>query len=434
MPQTSDRLQRNSDELISDEVKEIISYRPHWMIRKGNMVFLFVLLLLLFLTRFISYPDIINGSARLVSLNAPKMISTRVQGKILKLFIRDGEKVKREKHLGYMESIASYDEVMQLQQWVDKTIEVTRKNNYNVLNQNPLPVLFNLGELQAGYQTFQNQLVETKQILATGYYQTKKAALQKDLQFLSQLKITTYQQKELLEQDQQLQKKELEAYETLEKEKVIAPLELNQYKSKVISKDQSLTQANTQITNSNIAIHNKHKELMELEKQVLDQQQKFHSSLLQLKSEIEKWIQQYVLVSPEEGTLMFFGSLQENQSVTAGKELFYVQPGHTSYYAEMIVSQKGFGKIKTGQQVILKAEGYPNKEFGFLKGTVNYISNMPNQRDSFLVKVNLPGGLKTNYNKEVSFSNNLSAQAEIITDNRKLFDRLLGQLKKIWER
>lgn len=65
------------------------------------------------------------------------------------------------------------------------------------------------------------------------------------------------------------------------------------------------------------------------------------------------------LVTPEEGTLMFFGSLQEKQLVAAGKELFYMQPGHSSYYAEMIVSQKGFGKIKTGQQVILKAAGYP---------------------------------------------------------------------------
>jgi HlyD family secretion protein len=48
--------------------------------------------------------------------------------------------------------------------------------------------------------------------------------------------------------------------------------------------------------------------------------------------------------------------------------------------------------------------------------------------------VNLPKGLKTNYDKTIFFRNNLSAQAEIITDNRKLFDRLAGQLKQIWER
>ncbi len=433
MPATL-RLQQTSDELISNEVKEIISYRPHWMIRKGNLLFLLVLLSLLTLTWFISYPDIINGSARLVSLNAPKMISPKTEGKIVKLFVSDGEEVQKGKHLAYMESTASYKEVIQLRNWIEQTINETKNNDYTVLIKNPVPVLFDLGELQSPYQNFQNQFAETKQLLASGYYQNKKAALQKDLQYLSSLKATTYQQKTLLEQDQQLQKKKYEAYEGLEKEKVIAPLELNQYKSKLISKEQSIKQINSQLTNSDLASHSKEKEIMDLEKQVMDQQQSFHSALLDLKSEVEKWIQQYVLIASENGRLMFVSSLQENQLIGVGQELFYVQPKETNCYAELMIAQKGIGKVRKGEKVILKADGYPNEEYGHLTGVISYISNMPNRRDSFSVKVNLPRGLKTNYNKEIFFRNNLSAQAEIITDDRRLFDRLLGQLKQVWER
>lgn len=433
MPTTL-RLQQTSDELISDEVKEIISYRPHWMIRRGNLLFLLVLLSLLTLTWFISYPDIINGSARLVSLNAPKMISPKIEGKIVRLFVSDGEEVQKGKHLAYMESTASYKEVIQLRNWIEQTINEIRNNDYTVLVENPVPVLFNLGELQSPYQNFQNQFAETKQLLASGYYQNKKVALQKDLKYLSNLKATTNQQKALLEQDQQLQKKEYEAYEGLEKEKVIAPLELNQYKSKLIAKEQSIKQINSQLTNSDLASHSKEKEIMDLEKQVMDQQQSFHSALLDLKSEVEKWIQQYVLIASENGRLMFVSSLQENQLIGAGQDLFYIQPQETNCYAELMVAQKGIGKVRKGEKVILKADGYPNEEYGHLTGVISYISNMPNRRDSFLVKVNLPQGLKTNYNKEIFFRNNLSAQAEIITDDRKLFDRLLGQLKQVWER
>lgn len=420
--------------LISDEVKEIISYRPHWMIREGNVVFFMVLLLLLVLTWFISYPDIINGSARLVALNAPKMIGSRTEGKLVRLFVSEGEAVQKGKHLGYMESTASYGEVIKLKSWIEKTVSETQDNDYTALLKNPVPVLYDLGELQSAYQNFQNQFAETKQLLASGYYQNKKAALQKDLQYLSHLKANTYQQRKLVQQDRQLQEREYEAYEGLAKEKVIAPLELNQYKSKLIAKEQSLEQINSQLTNSDMATHSKEKEIMDLEKQVLDQQQKFHSSLLDLKSEVEKWMQQYVLIAPEEGRVMFVSSLQENELVTAGQNLFYIQPDQSSCYAELMVGQKGVGKLKTGQQVMLKVQGYPNEEYGHLKGVVNYISSMPSRRDSFLVKVNLPQGLKTNYNKEVFFRNDLSASAEIITDNRKLFDRLLGQLKKIGER
>ena len=433
MPTTM-HLQQRRDELISDEVKEIISYRPHWIIRKGNILFFLVLVSLFAFTWFISYPDIINGSARLVSLNAPKMISSKTEGKLMKLFVSDGQTVLKEKHLGLMESTASYNEVMKLKAWIEQTINQTKDNSYTCLQKNPVPVLFDLGELQSSYQTFQNQFTETRQVLASGYYQNKKAALRKDLEYLFDLKFTATQQKRLLEQDRQLQKKEYEAYEGLEKEKVIAQLELNQYKSKLIAKEQNLTQINSQITNSDIASHSKEKEIMDLEKQVMDQSQKFHSALLDLKSDIEKWIQQYVLIAPEQGKLMFVSSLQENELISLGQSLFYVQPDQSLYYAEMMVAQKGFGKIKSGQKVILKAEGYPSEEYGSLSGVVNYISNMPSRKDSFLIKLGLPRGLKTNYNHDIFFRNNLSAKAEIITDNRKLFDRLLGQLKQFWDR
>src|SRR4051812_14294577 len=111
-------LQQHHDELISDEVKEIISYRPHWMIRNGNVAFFIVLVSLLALTWFIAYPDIVNGTARLVSLNAPKMVSSKTEGKLVKLFVSDGEAVQNGEHLGYMESTTSYNESMQLKAWV----------------------------------------------------------------------------------------------------------------------------------------------------------------------------------------------------------------------------------------------------------------------------------------------------------------------------
>ena len=82
-------------------------------------MFFAVLISLLSLTRFIAYPDIINGSARLVSLNAPKMISAKTEGKLVKLFAPDGKEVRKGEHLGYVESTASYNEVMELKQWVE---------------------------------------------------------------------------------------------------------------------------------------------------------------------------------------------------------------------------------------------------------------------------------------------------------------------------
>jgi HlyD family secretion protein len=251
---------------------------------------------------------------------------------------------------------------------------------------------------------------------------------------MSSLKENIYRQQKLQQQDLQLQENEYKAYEKLAEEKVIAPLELNQYKSKLLAKDQNMEQVETQLTNNDVNSHAKQKEILETNKQITDQQQQFYSSLLAMKSEIEKWIQTYVLVAPEDGKLFYVTTLRENELVNNGQSLFYIEPAQTSFYAELTAGQRGFGKIRTGQQVKIKVESYPDAEFGYLSGTVNYISGMPNRRDSFLIRVDLLNGLRTNYHKNIYFINNLSAQAEIVTVNRRLIERFFSQLKQVWER
>ena len=136
--------QQNNQQLISDEVQEIISYRPHWFIRKGNMIFLLVLLFLLSLTWFIQYPDIVNGSARLVALNPPKLISSKTEGKLVKLFVSNEQQVQKNQHLAYIESTTDYNEVIKLKSWVEQTVTATQNNSYEVLNSNPLPSFIDL--------------------------------------------------------------------------------------------------------------------------------------------------------------------------------------------------------------------------------------------------------------------------------------------------
>lgn len=173
MEEKSISLPQYRNELVSDEIQEVIGYRPHWIIRKGNILFLLIILFLLSLTWFIRYPDIINGSARLVALDPPKLITSKVEGKLLKLFVANEQLVQKGQHLGYMESTAEYKEVITLQRWVDTIIRSTENNNDDILVSYPLPELPDLGELQTNYQSFQDELAETRQTLTTGYYEKK---------------------------------------------------------------------------------------------------------------------------------------------------------------------------------------------------------------------------------------------------------------------
>ncbi len=421
-------------ELVGDELHEVISSRPHWFVRKGSLIFLFIIVLLLSLTWFIKYPDIINASARLVAINPPKPVIARSDGKIIKLFVTNEEQVHKKQHLGYAESTAAYSQVMNLQTWINNSMNLLGDNAYDSLVAYSLPQLSDLGELQTAFQALQDEYAEIRQTVRGGYYQQKKNALQKDMQYLGELKNNSFQQQELLEQDRQVHQKEYEAYESLANDKVIAPMELNFYKSRMIEKDQALKRINAQITSSEISRRDKQNEIIDLQKVIVDQEQKFKSALLEMKSEIEKWIQEYVWVAPEDGKVVFISSLQENEVISTGQQLFYIEPIQTQVYAESMAPQKGLGKIKQGQRVILRVESYPSNEYGYLSGIIGHVSVMPNRNDSFLLKINLPGGLTTSYGKTIFFRNNFSARAEIITDERKLFDRFLGGFNNILER
>ena len=80
---------KRDHQLLSDDVQEIIRYRPHWFIRRGNLIFLVIISTLLMLAYFIKYPDVVKASARLSAINAPKMLESKIEGKLDKLLVKN---------------------------------------------------------------------------------------------------------------------------------------------------------------------------------------------------------------------------------------------------------------------------------------------------------------------------------------------------------
>ena len=78
--------------------------------------------------------------------------------------------------------------------------------------------------------------------------------------------------------------------------------------------------------------------------------------------------------------------------------------------------------------MLLKFQAYPYQEFGRVKGKIEFISNAPSD-SGYLAKVILPEGLVTNYKKVIQYRTGLSMQADIITDKRRLLERLFSNLR-----
>lgn len=166
-------------ELRSSEVNEVLSQPPSWLVRWGITVFFFVLLILLGVGWFVEYPDLIKANLRVVATNFPKAVNAKGDGVVMKLFVKDGIKVKRGQRLAYLESTADPEQALGLDTVVNKLVKLGIGGNLESIHQIAIPLYFQLGELQKSYQTFQDAYIRSKALLRGGAFEQKKRGITK---------------------------------------------------------------------------------------------------------------------------------------------------------------------------------------------------------------------------------------------------------------
>lgn len=428
------------DEVVhSAEMRDIISYRPVWIVRNGIALFLAIVVAMITTTFFIEYPDLVNAGAKLVSVNPPVELKTKVQGKLVKLRVKENDAVPAGAVIGQMESVADAEKVVALTDAITRMRQMMDSSetakaisffgqHYSKSNQG-----FGLGEVQEAYHTFMSSFQVFSQYLESGFYFRKKAMLSSDISFLQRLHQNLLQQQQMQQEDVSLAEKTFEANESLSKDKVISSFDYRNEKSKLIGKTMSLPQLTASLISNESAMHEKRKEILQLENEISQQKNIFIQSINSFAAALDQWQNNYLVKSPIAGNIAFADFIQENQFYPVNQTICLVNPRNTEYYAQVNISQYSFGKVKTGQEVLLKLQAYPYQEFGFLKGRLEFVSNIPSD-SGFIGKVILPGGLHTNQQQQLQYREGLKANAEIITSDRKLSDRLLSSVRTIFDR
>lgn len=77
---------------------------------------------------------------------------------------------------------------------------------------------------------------------------------------------------------------------------------------------------------------------------------------------------------------------RENKQVNAGNKIFSVVsavPGRI--VGNVKIPSEGSGKVKPGQRVNVRVDGYPHMEYGYLTGTVENVSMFPDENCYFAI-------------------------------------------------
>ena len=424
--------QNNQDiEIRSEEVQEILSYVPNWMIRWGNSLFLLLIIMLLFITWFIKYPDIINADVIITTEIPPQKEYARVTGKIDTLFVKDTQYVIENETMAVIENTANYSDVFFLKSIVD-TIKVQKKSFIFPIDK--LPILF-LGDIETNFALFENNYIQYILNKELNPFSNEAIANKITNSELNRRLSNLQSQKSLNKRELEFKLKDLKRSKSLfdkgvisEKEYETKQLEYLQGERNYKNMVSSISQLRESISNSKKTSKgteiSRIREEMTLLKNVIQ-------SFNQLKKSIKDWEMRYVLSSRMNGKVSFLNYWSQNQTVNQGDIVFTIIPSNnSSFVAKLKTPAQNLGKVKIGQTVNIKLQNYPDYEFGVLKGKVNTISEISNKEGFYSIDVSLPKKLITSYNKEIEFKQEMRGTAEIITEDLRLIQRFFYQLTK----
>ncbi len=156
-----------------------------------------------------------------------------------------------------------------------------------------------------------------------------------------------------------------------------------------------------------------------------------NESLNNLRAQVRIWENTYLIISPIDGIVSFTKFWKQNQVVARDEPVLSIVPNQPgNFIGRMDLRMQRSGKVKPGQAVNIKLTGYPYLEYGMVRGVVKSKSLVPSG-DSYVIEITLPDGLKTLYNRELGFTQNMQGTAEIMTDSLRLLQKVVNPFRHL---
>ncbi|OXB01471.1 HlyD family secretion protein [Flavobacterium oncorhynchi] len=426
--------EHNTFELRSEEVQDILTKVPHWMIRWGTVLIFVIIVLLFFVSWFIKYPDVVNTEIVITTNIPPEKIVSKSSGRIEAILVKDKTIVSKNTTLAIIENTANYKDVFLLKSIMD---------SYNINDPKkefPFTQLKNtqLGEIESAYAVFQKdyQAQELNHDLQP-FAIENRAQVSEKIQIKERLGILQ-QQKLINESELQLQKNEVARFEVLFAKGIISAQEMEAKKLSFLQAQKSYRSLLASISQlkSSLIDNTKSSQNSQINstKEEVNLGRNMAQSFYQLKKVIKDWELTYTLKSSISGTVTFLQVWTENQTINAGDNVFSIIPdAKNGFIGKVKAPALNSGKIKVGQKVNIRLANFPDREFGVLKGKIRNISLVPDKDGNILLDVELPNGLETSYKKQIVFQQEMKGSAEIVTEDLRLIERILYQFKSIFE-
>lgn len=425
--------EKENIELRSEEFQEVLGNIPPWILRWGITAVTSIIFILLAGSAIFKYPDIITATVTLTGTKPTANIIAKSSGKIQELYVKDNQAVSKGDYLAVIENPAKTKDILYLKQFLCNNLTTT--DSLNSLPQKDM----SLGTIQSIYSSYYSTISQYRQFKSLGYYQEKVDLMKERITRNQKFYEDVFRQKALVMKQLLISHSQYHRDSILHEKGLISDEALEDTHNQYLQGQLSMENMYSTLENLQIQIAQMKESLLDTEYQYIDKKSTLETELkslgTQLLTEIQTWEMTYALITPIPGKITFTNYWIENQNVVSGETTFnVVPPTHDTLIGKALLPTKRSGKVKTGQKVNIRFNNFPDNEFGIVKGIVRNISlvSVKVEKDNnYIIEIELSEGLKTTYNKELPFVPNMEGQADIITDDLSLLERLLLPIKKI---
>ena len=425
-------------EIRSEEVQEIMGTPPKWIIRWGIVIIFFVVMTLLAGSYFYKYPDLINAQITIVSENPPVSIVARADGKLNNIFVADKQVVTANTILGIIENTADYEDAYELIGFLDSVQHYfNQPKMFNTLMFNKE---YSLGQNHSYYSSLVSQLRDYQTSVNYNTFEQKIKSLEKQVADYANYYEKLRQQISVLNQDYVLASSQFHRDSTLHLRKVMTDVDYEKSQAAMLKQKYAYQNAMTELASTQITMNQLKQQIQEQKVLNSESENKLMAALKEkydnLVNQLKAWEQAYVLKTPIAGQVTFTNFWSVNQFVSAGNVVFNVVPDNEQkIIGKATIPIAGAGKVEIGQRVNIKLDNYPYMEYGMLEGRITNISMVPVSNEKggyYTAEIELINNLVTNYRKELPFNQEMQGNAEIITKDRRLIERLVEPLVSIF--
>lgn len=397
--------------------------------------FVFSALLLLF-GWIIKYPDTVSGFIKINSTHAPVKLVANSSGNIREIAFKAQMEVKEGDYIAIIENPALTSDIKQI-------IGLVNSFDPNEIIQDTIafPEKVSLGDLNLKYYSFLSALKNKSDHETDNIYEKQRTGLQDDIRWRTSILQESEKLLRIAEEKLRIARKWYAKYASLSKDEIVTyEYEVDNSRSSFLSAQQEEQNLRKETASIRMQITENKNRLDQLQIEQREKERQLQLDLLtnyhDLNDNLKAWELKYIFKAPFDGKVEFMKFLTENQFIQAGEEVFGVVPKESNVFGQVLLPTSGAGKVEIGSRVTVKLDNYPYLEYGSIDGKVASISLLSQPQssgqstvDTYLLIVELPDKLETNYGEVLDFQHEIGGTADIVIKERRLIQRLFDNLK-----